>query len=152
LIRDRDHEDKAQTHIISYPPLQQAPPATSSPPSPSSSSHDDHDRGRGRGHENDYTHHRDDARDRHAPALTERIRIQRTDPETVPKPESEPVAFSARTTSLSELRRATVEASAFNSDEADDAEEENDNSVYDSESDNINLGKVINLRRSFYNL
>lgn len=40
---------------------------------------------------------------------------------------------------MSELRRAAIGAGAFNGDEADDAEEENDNSDYDSESKNIHL-------------
>lgn len=40
-----------------------------------------------------------------------------------------------------ELRRAAIDAGAFNGDEADDAEEENDNSDYDSESDHIHCNK-----------
>lgn len=48
---------------------------------------------------------------------------------------------------MSELRRAAIGAGAFNGDEADDAEEENDNSDYDSESKNIHLCNRFNFFR-----
>ncbi|KAL0835881.1 hypothetical protein Bca101_087770 [Brassica carinata] len=84
------------------------PPPQPAPPATSSSPPHDDDRD----HASDYTHLRHDARDPHTPALSERVRER--------------------------LRGAAVfTAGAFHGDEADDAEDENDDSVYYSESDRI---------------